>query len=173
MQGASRLPNSTLFVVEPGYLGLSTSLSLLSLCVELVASAMWLLCRALCYDAVLYIFNTKSSSVCLYNKHLFGLSLRNELLFHHINWIILFVCYLLICFPGFKISPGNVWVLETGRVYEISIEVYDKSSNKVYLSDVSIHWGISSMGWVEACKYLSRDFCFFFYVSLLKTSRRC
>ncbi|XP_031421461.1 nuclear pore membrane glycoprotein 210 [Clupea harengus] len=56
MQGASRLPNSTLFVVEPGYL-------------------------------------------------------------------------------GFKISPGNVWVLETGRVYEISIEVYDKSSNKVYLSD--------------------------------------
>ncbi|KAL2103919.1 hypothetical protein ACEWY4_000787 [Coilia grayii] len=56
MQGVSRLPNSTLYVVEPGYL-------------------------------------------------------------------------------GFKISPGNVWVLETGRVYEITIEVFDKSSNKVYLSD--------------------------------------
>ncbi|XP_063064114.1 nuclear pore membrane glycoprotein 210 [Engraulis encrasicolus] len=56
MQGASRLPNSTLYVVEPGYL-------------------------------------------------------------------------------GFKISPGNVWVLETGRVYDITIEVFDKSSNKVFLSD--------------------------------------
>ncbi|XP_041954056.1 nuclear pore membrane glycoprotein 210 [Alosa sapidissima] len=56
MQGVSRLPNSTLYVVEPGYL-------------------------------------------------------------------------------GFKISPGDVWVLETGRVYEIFIEVFDKSSNKVYLSD--------------------------------------
>uniref|UniRef100_A0A8C9WHE5 Nucleoporin 210 n=1 Tax=Scleropages formosus TaxID=113540 RepID=A0A8C9WHE5_SCLFO len=36
---------------------------------------------------------------------------------------------------GFKIQPGDHWVLETGRVYEIVIEVFDKSSNKVYLSD--------------------------------------
>uniref|UniRef100_A0A7N4NSS5 Nucleoporin 210 n=1 Tax=Sarcophilus harrisii TaxID=9305 RepID=A0A7N4NSS5_SARHA len=56
MQGASRLPNSTIYVVEPGYL-------------------------------------------------------------------------------GFTIHPGDRWVLETGRFYEITIEVYDKSSNKVYLSD--------------------------------------
>ncbi|XP_018593103.2 nuclear pore membrane glycoprotein 210 isoform X1 [Scleropages formosus] len=56
LQGASRLPNSTVYVVEPGYL-------------------------------------------------------------------------------GFKIQPGDHWVLETGRVYEIVIEVFDKSSNKVYLSD--------------------------------------
>ncbi|MBN3325349.1 PO210 protein, partial [Atractosteus spatula] len=56
MQGASRLPNSTLYVVEPGYL-------------------------------------------------------------------------------GFKIHPGDRWVLETGRTYEILIEVFDKSSNKVHLSD--------------------------------------
>uniref|UniRef100_A0A3P8X2Y5 Nucleoporin 210 n=1 Tax=Cynoglossus semilaevis TaxID=244447 RepID=A0A3P8X2Y5_CYNSE len=56
MQGVSRLPNSTLYVVEPGYL-------------------------------------------------------------------------------GFKIRPGDSWVLETGRVYEISIEVFDKSGNKIYLSD--------------------------------------
>ncbi|XP_066553883.1 nuclear pore membrane glycoprotein 210 [Amia ocellicauda] len=56
MQGASRLPNSTLYVVDPGYL-------------------------------------------------------------------------------GFKIQPGDRWVLETGRMYEILIEVFDKSSNKIHLSD--------------------------------------
>ncbi|XP_032118199.1 nuclear pore membrane glycoprotein 210 isoform X1 [Sapajus apella] len=56
MQGASRLPNSTIYVVEPGYL-------------------------------------------------------------------------------GFTVHPGDRWVLETGRLYEITIEVFDKFSNKVYLSD--------------------------------------
>uniref|UniRef100_A0A8C5V2D1 Nucleoporin 210 n=1 Tax=Microcebus murinus TaxID=30608 RepID=A0A8C5V2D1_MICMU len=56
MQGASRLPNSTIYVVEPGYL-------------------------------------------------------------------------------GFTVHPGDRWVLETGCLYEITIEVFDKSSNKVYLSD--------------------------------------
>ncbi|KAM9856209.1 nuclear pore membrane glycoprotein 210 [Aulostomus maculatus] len=56
MQGVSRLPNSTLYVVEPGYL-------------------------------------------------------------------------------GFKIHPGDSWVLETGREYDIRIEVFDKSGNKMYLSD--------------------------------------
>ncbi|KAK7878654.1 hypothetical protein WMY93_030490 [Mugilogobius chulae] len=56
MQGVSRLPNSTLYVVEPGYL-------------------------------------------------------------------------------GFKIHPGDTWVLETGRVYDVVIEVFDKTGNKIYLSD--------------------------------------
>uniref|UniRef100_A0A452QY33 Nucleoporin 210 n=1 Tax=Ursus americanus TaxID=9643 RepID=A0A452QY33_URSAM len=56
MQGASRLPNSTVYVVEPGYL-------------------------------------------------------------------------------GFTVHPGDRWVLETGRLYAITIEVLDKSGNKVYLSD--------------------------------------
>ncbi|KAM9350611.1 nuclear pore membrane glycoprotein 210 [Symphorus nematophorus] len=56
MQGVSRLPNSTLYVVEPGYL-------------------------------------------------------------------------------AFKIHPGDSWVLETGRVYDILIEVFDKSGHKIYLSD--------------------------------------
>lgn len=40
--------------------------------------------------------------------------------------------------PGylvFKIHPGDRWILETSRIYEISIEVFDKSSNKIYLSD--------------------------------------
>ena len=39
---------------------------------------------------------------------------------------------------GFKIHPGESWVLETGRVYDIVVEVYDKSGNKIYLSDVSM-----------------------------------
>ncbi|XP_073327221.1 nuclear pore membrane glycoprotein 210 [Pagrus major] len=56
MQGASRLPNSTLYVVEPGYL-------------------------------------------------------------------------------AFKIRPGDSWVLETERVYDILIEVFDKSGHKIFLSD--------------------------------------
>ncbi|XP_056380163.1 nuclear pore membrane glycoprotein 210-like [Hyla sarda] len=56
MQGASRLPNGTIYVVEPGYL-------------------------------------------------------------------------------GFTVHPGDRWILETGRYYEITIDVYDKSSNKVYVSD--------------------------------------
>ncbi|XP_066097864.1 nuclear pore membrane glycoprotein 210 isoform X2 [Saccopteryx bilineata] len=56
MQGASRLPNSTVHVVEPGYL-------------------------------------------------------------------------------GFTVHPGDRWVLEVGRLYEITIEVLDKSGNRVYPSD--------------------------------------
>ncbi|XP_068603355.1 nuclear pore membrane glycoprotein 210 [Brachionichthys hirsutus] len=56
MQGVSRLPNSTLYVIEPGYL-------------------------------------------------------------------------------GFRVHPGESWVLETGRVYDIFIEVFDKSGHKMYISD--------------------------------------
>ncbi|XP_068453673.1 nuclear pore membrane glycoprotein 210 isoform X2 [Clinocottus analis] len=36
---------------------------------------------------------------------------------------------------GFKIHPGDSWVLETGRVYTVHIQVFDKSSHKIYLSD--------------------------------------
>ncbi|NXS92696.1 PO210 protein, partial [Jacana jacana] len=36
---------------------------------------------------------------------------------------------------GFTVHPGDRWALETGRLYEITVEVYDKSSNKVYLSE--------------------------------------
>ncbi|XP_053325422.1 nuclear pore membrane glycoprotein 210 [Spea bombifrons] len=36
---------------------------------------------------------------------------------------------------GFTVNPGDRWVLETGRLYEVTIDVYDKSSNKVYLSN--------------------------------------
>ncbi|XP_045065483.1 nuclear pore membrane glycoprotein 210-like isoform X1 [Coregonus clupeaformis] len=36
---------------------------------------------------------------------------------------------------GFKMNPVESWVLVTGRVYDILIEVFDKSSNRIYLSD--------------------------------------
>ncbi|XP_071332766.1 nuclear pore membrane glycoprotein 210 isoform X1 [Trachinotus anak] len=36
---------------------------------------------------------------------------------------------------GFKIHPGDSWVLETGRAYDVFIEVFDKSGNKIHLSD--------------------------------------
>ncbi|XP_061474146.1 nuclear pore membrane glycoprotein 210 isoform X2 [Rhineura floridana] len=36
---------------------------------------------------------------------------------------------------GFSIHPADKWVLETERLYEIIVEVYDKSSNKVHLSE--------------------------------------
>uniref|UniRef100_A0A8C3G7G1 Nucleoporin 210 n=1 Tax=Cyclopterus lumpus TaxID=8103 RepID=A0A8C3G7G1_CYCLU len=46
---------------------------------------------------------------------------------------------------GFKIHPGDSWVLETGRVYDVLIEVFDKSGNKIYLSDnVRIDTGFPS-----------------------------
>ncbi|KAJ7410211.1 nuclear pore membrane glycoprotein 210 [Willisornis vidua] len=42
---------------------------------------------------------------------------------------------LILLHKRFSVHPGDRWVLETGRLYEITIDVYDKSSNKVYLSD--------------------------------------
>uniref|UniRef100_A0A8C9USF1 Nucleoporin 210 n=1 Tax=Spermophilus dauricus TaxID=99837 RepID=A0A8C9USF1_SPEDA len=36
---------------------------------------------------------------------------------------------------GFAVHPGDRWVLETGRLYEVTIEVFDKSGNNVHLSD--------------------------------------
>ncbi|EHB07788.1 Nuclear pore membrane glycoprotein 210-like protein [Heterocephalus glaber] len=36
---------------------------------------------------------------------------------------------------GFTISSGDRWSLEVGQVYTISVEVFDKSSKKVYISD--------------------------------------
>nr|AAH52468.1 Nup210 protein [Mus musculus] len=36
---------------------------------------------------------------------------------------------------GFTVYPGDRWVLETGHLYAITIEVFDRSSNKVYPSD--------------------------------------
>lgn len=88
MQGVSRLPNSTLYVVEPGYLGMFSP-----------------------------FMRTISVFKCVSDLFLFPL-----------------VC------SGFKIHPGDSWVLETGRKYDIFIEVFDKSGNKICLSDVSTRW---------------------------------
>lgn len=47
----------------------------------------------------------------------------------------------LACLTGFTVHPGDRWVLETGRLYEITVDVLDKSGNKVYPSDVSARLG--------------------------------
>ncbi|XP_007946745.1 nuclear pore membrane glycoprotein 210-like [Orycteropus afer afer] len=38
-------------------------------------------------------------------------------------------------FLGFTILPGDRWSLEVGQVYVITVEVFDKSSTKTYISD--------------------------------------
>ncbi|NXE57620.1 P210L protein, partial [Casuarius casuarius] len=38
-------------------------------------------------------------------------------------------------FLGFTVCPGDRWILEVKREYVITVEVYDKDSTKVYLSD--------------------------------------
>ncbi|XP_077177559.1 nuclear pore membrane glycoprotein 210-like [Paroedura picta] len=38
-------------------------------------------------------------------------------------------------FLGFSVQPGNRWILEVKRAYTITIEIYDKSSSKIYPSD--------------------------------------
>eukprot|EP00072_Mus_musculus_P034441 XP_006502359.1 PREDICTED: nuclear pore membrane glycoprotein 210-like isoform X4 [Mus musculus] len=38
-------------------------------------------------------------------------------------------------FLGFSIHPGGRWSLEVGQVYVITVEVFDKSSTRVYISD--------------------------------------
>ena len=40
------------------------------------------------------------------------------------------------------IVPGGNWVLETGKYYEITIDVYDRDSNKMFPSDIPV----SSLG---------------------------
>ncbi|XP_064226477.1 nuclear pore membrane glycoprotein 210-like isoform X9 [Aotus nancymaae] len=38
-------------------------------------------------------------------------------------------------FLGFTVQPGNRWSLEVGQLYVITVEVFDRSSTKVYISD--------------------------------------
>uniref|UniRef100_A0A6I8NHM7 Nucleoporin 210 like n=1 Tax=Ornithorhynchus anatinus TaxID=9258 RepID=A0A6I8NHM7_ORNAN len=38
-------------------------------------------------------------------------------------------------FLGFTVHPGDRWSLEVGQTYVVTVEVYDKSSMKVYMSD--------------------------------------
>lgn len=41
-------------------------------------------------------------------------------------------------FVEFSVLPGRIWVLQTGCIYEIFIEIYDKESQRVFVADVSI-----------------------------------
>ncbi|XP_066466504.1 nuclear pore membrane glycoprotein 210-like [Tiliqua scincoides] len=36
---------------------------------------------------------------------------------------------------GFTVQPGNRWILEVHRAYTVTVEVYDKSSTRIYPSD--------------------------------------
>lgn len=49
------------------------------------------------------------------------------------------ILFLDLC-AGFTVQPGDRWSLEVGQVYVITVEVFDKSSAKVYVSDVSLFW---------------------------------
>lgn len=40
---------------------------------------------------------------------------------------------------AFVVLPHRKWVLETGRQYEILIELYDKDSHRIHPSDVRFH----------------------------------
>jgi len=44
------------------------------------------------------------------------------------------------CPPGFSVQPGERWVLETGRDYEVTVEIYDWDSNRAFPADVSHTW---------------------------------
>ena len=50
-------------------------------------------------------------------------------------WLVHLVAFSLS--SAFVVLPTRKWVLETGREYEIYIEVYDTDSHKIYPSDVS------------------------------------
>ena len=38
---------------------------------------------------------------------------------------------------GFSVAPGNVWALETGRDYTITVNIYDKLNHKILITEVS------------------------------------
>lgn len=53
------------------------------------------------------------------------------------KWPLLIFFFIDLC-TGFTVQPGDRWSLEVGQVYVITVEVFDKSSTKVYISDVSL-----------------------------------
>lgn len=48
---------------------------------------------------------------------------------------------------GFTVSPGNKWFLESGRTYEIGVEVFDRDRRRIHLSDVSYIFCFSVFSW--------------------------
>ena len=43
----------------------------------------------------------------------------------------------LFCCAGFSIAPGNNWVLEVGREYEVTVNIFDKVNHKIIVTEVS------------------------------------
>ncbi len=39
--------------------------------------------------------------------------------------------------PGFSIAPGNNWMLEVGRDYAITVNVFNKMNHKIIITEVS------------------------------------
>jgi len=44
--------------------------------------------------------------------------------------------FIFYCFAEFVVTPGRSWMLQTGRVYRIHVEIFDKESRKIYPSEV-------------------------------------
>ena len=70
----------------------------------------------------------------------------------HAFWAWHYICHVsLYCksffhvFTGFTVSPGNKWLLESGRTYEIGVEVFDRDRHRIHLSEV---WLKSFSWWV-------------------------
>lgn len=63
-------------------------------------------------------------------------SLSNAVWLAYIFYVLDCFFVLFYLFSGFTVSPGNKWVLESGRVYEIGVEVLDKDRHKIHLSEV-------------------------------------
>ena len=42
-------------------------------------------------------------------------------------------------FVGFTIAPGNNWVLEVGREYEITVHIFDKINHRVIVTEVKYY----------------------------------
>uniref|UniRef100_A0A4W4F2I6 BIG2 domain-containing protein n=1 Tax=Electrophorus electricus TaxID=8005 RepID=A0A4W4F2I6_ELEEL len=66
----------------------------------------------------------------LHSKHGLGLGMKGACRLPNSTLYVVEPGYLV-----FKIQPGERWVLETQRIYEIFTEVFDKSSNRIHLSD--------------------------------------
>ena len=55
---------------------------------------------------------------------------------------------------GFSVLPGNVWVLEVGRQYQITVHVFDKLNHPILVTEVwstaafSLFHLLSIHGWI-------------------------
>lgn len=88
-------------------------------------------------------------SESVYTRAKWSQDLWNPKLYNLIEWTkgptleaFLMFLFLDLC-VGFTVHPGDRWSLEVGQVYVITVEVFDKSSTRVYISDVSLSFVFS------------------------------